>query len=340
MHPARSTQLAASARAVCSRAALLLAISIPAALSGQSAKSRLSPEEIKALAAVQVAISVVQDSIDKQLAASANKKNSTQAELREKMRTQVGAILTRNSLTDSAYQRRRFLISTDSTSRKIYEVAYATLSGVPTPGQVAVVPIPPPTMAVPANAMGMHIGHVVNSFGDTPDKSGLLTMANTEARIAQQHAALAMRATGNLAMMQLHAGHVINALDPTIVTAGPGKGYGVKKAATNIATHIELAGKAEGANPMALMHSTHIAASARSTVARADQIIALAKQIQASTDAPAAAALLSQMSAMCDQLTAGADANTDGKIDWNAPEGGLMQVQQHVALMLGADKKP
>ncbi len=317
--------------------AIVVALAAPSVVSAQS---KLTTDEIKSFAAIQAQISVVQDSVDKQLAASKNKTQSMQAELREKMRTQVGAILTRNSLTDSAYQRRRFLISTDSASRKAYEVAYATVTGVPTPGQVAVVPIPPPTMVVPANAMGTHIGHVVNSFNDTPDKSGLLTMAMTEAKVAQQHAALAMRAPGNLAMMQLHAGHVINALDPTIVTAGPGKGYGVKKAATNIATHIELAGKADGANPAALMHSTHVATAARSTVARADEIIALAKQIQAATDAPAAAALLNQMAPLCDQLLTGADTNADGKIDWSAPEGGLAQVQQHVTLMLGTDKKP
>ena len=255
------------------------------------------------------------------------------------MRTQVGAILTKASLSDSAYQRRRFLISTDSASRKAFDAAVVVLSGAPLPGQVAAVPIPAPTMAVPANAMGTHIGHVVNSFNDTPDRTGFLTMAMTEAKVAQQHAALAMRAPTNLDMMKLHAGHIINALDPTIVTAGPGKQYGVKKAATNMAAHIEMAGKAEGSNPSALMHSTHVAAAARSTVARADEIIALAQKIQASTDAPAAAAFLAQIVPLCDQLIAGFDANKDGKIDTAAPEGGLTQAQQHVALML-VEKKP
>ena len=35
-------------------------------------------------------------------------------------------------------------------------------------------------------------------------------------------------------MIQTHAGHVINAIDPTIVAQGPGLGYGVKKAAQGV----------------------------------------------------------------------------------------------------------
>ena len=39
-----------------------------------------------------------------------NKKDETQAELRDKMRTQYDALLKKNSLTDSAFQRRRFML--------------------------------------------------------------------------------------------------------------------------------------------------------------------------------------------------------------------------------------
>jgi hypothetical protein len=106
-----------------------------------------------------------------------------------------------------------------------------------------------------------------------------------------------------------------------------------------VATHIELAAKAQGASPKVVAHSVHIATSARNTVQRADQIVALAKQIQAATSATDAAALVSQMVSQCDQLMAGADTNGDGRITWEAGEGGLQQVQQHVNLMLAAETK-
>src|SRR5216117_2134170 len=85
-----------------------------------------------------------------------------------------------------------------------------------------------------------HIGHVLDSFNGTPMNMGLLPTAMAEAKTAAQHAGLAAKAT-TLAMVQTHAGHVINAIDPTIVAQGPGAGYGLKKAAQGVAQHATLA---------------------------------------------------------------------------------------------------
>lgn len=318
-------------------AAFATALAFPVAALAQSPAAKLTPDEIRSFAAVHAAILIVQDSVDRELTLQKNKKDETQQELREKMRTQVAAILKKNSLSDSAYRRRRFMISTDGPARKMFDSTLAVLTGAPLPGQVRVAAAGP-VIAVPAGPVGVHVGHVVNSFGDTPDKSGLLPMAIAEQKIAAQHAALAMRNPTNLSMLQLHAGHVINALDPTVVAAGPGKQYGVKRAATGIAAHIELAGKAEGATPAHLMHSHHVATAARSIVARADQIIALAQKVQMATDATAAAQFMSQIAQLCDQLMTGADTNADGRMNWDAPEGGLAQVQEHITLMIAPPK--
>lgn len=193
-------------------------------------------------------------------------------------------------------------------------------------------------VAVPAGPAGVHIGHVVNGFGDTPNRQGLLTTAMAEARIAAQHATLAMRQPGNLEYMKTHAGHVINAIDPTLVAAGPGLKYGLRKAALGVATHIELAAGAQGASPNVIAHSRHVAMSARNTVARADQLLALAQKVQTATSATEAAALVSQMASLADQLIAGADANADGKITWEQGEGGLQQCDEHMTLMLAGER--
>ena len=81
---------------------------------------------------------------------------------------------------------------------------------------------------MPAGPMGAHIGHVLTSFADTPDKVGLLAIAKTEAGIAAQHAGFAARTPTNLESMKRHAAHVLHAIDPTLEAMGPGKGYGVK----------------------------------------------------------------------------------------------------------------
>lgn len=319
-------------------AALACALVLPAAVHAQTTPTRLTSAEVKSLATVQAAILIVQDSLDKELAMQMNKKDENQVELRKKLRREVGAILTKNSLTDSAFQRRRFMVSSDLESRRMFDSTLAALTGSPLPGQAHGVANAPQT-AVPATAAGKHMGHVLNSFGDTPDKAGLLPTAQAEARIAAQHAALAMRTPKDLAAFKMHAGHIINAIDPSIVTAGPGKQYGVKRAATGIATHIELAAAAKDATPTQIMHAKHVAVAARSTVARADDIVALAQKVQKAGDASEAANLMNQIALLCDQLLTGADSNNDGRVNWDAPEGGLQQVQEHVNLML-IEKKP
>jgi hypothetical protein len=190
---------------------------------------------------------------------------------------------------------------------------------------------------VPAGAVGTHIGHVVNSFGDTPGTMGLLPVALAEAKTAAQHAGLAGKAA-NLDGMKLHAGHVINAMDPTIVVAGPGLGYGMKKAALGVATHIELAAKAAGASQNVIMHAEHIATASRNAAAKADQIISLSQKVQASTTTADATALLSQIVALCDQVLNGVDAAGTGRVTWQT--GGLQQAEEHVNLMLMGEHLP
>jgi hypothetical protein len=161
-----------------------------------------------------------------------------------------------------------------------------------------------------------------------------------EARTAAQHATLGSQNPADLANMKLHAGHVIHALDPSIVAAGPGPGYGLKKAATGIATHIDLAAKAPGASPNVITHANHVGTAANAVVVRADSIIVLAKLVQAATAAPEAAKLMSQIISLANQITAGVDLNNDGRVTWGAGEGGLQQADEHVKLMLQGEAKP
>ena len=297
-------------------------------------------EEIAALAKVHVAISQAHDSADVQLAQARNKTVQAQKQLQEKLRAQIEEILHHSGMTEEEYRHKTYVVSTEPAVRKTFDSVVAQLTGVPTPGQVPATAAARGTVTnLPPGAVGTHIGHVVNGFNDAPNGQGLLPTAFAEARIAAQHAALAARNPGNLDAMKLHAGHVIHALDPTVIATGPGQGYGVKKAATGVATHIELAAKAQGASTNVITHATHIATSARNTVERADQIIALAQQLRAATSAADAAALLSQIVSLSDQLAAGADANADGRISWEKGEGGLQQCQDHVNLMLAAEQR-
>jgi hypothetical protein len=305
----------------------------------QPAARPLSRDEIAALAKVQVAIGIAHDSIDAQLALARNKTPQAQQQLRDRLRAQIEEILHHSGLTEEQYGRGTYVVSTDAAARKTFDSVVVALTGAPIPGQY----VAPPgggrgSVPVPAGPVGVHIGHVVNSFGDTPNGMGLLTAAIGEARVAATHAHLAGNQPANLDYMKLHAGHVINALDPTIIAAGPGLKYGLKKAATGVATHIELAAAAQGASQSVITHARHVATSARNTVQRSDQLLAIAQKVQAATSAAEAAALVSQMASLADQLMAGADANADGRITWEQGEGGLQQCDEHVKLMLAGEK--
>ena len=80
--------------------------------------------------------------------------------------------------------------------------------------------------AIPAH---LHLGHVMTNWRDTPGTRGFLPVAIDEARVAVLHARLAAKST-RLDDIQLHAGHVLNALDPTVEPGAPGAaGYGARK---------------------------------------------------------------------------------------------------------------
>jgi hypothetical protein len=301
------------------RALVFLIVGVSSAGAQQShaghgaATPALSREEIAAVARAQVAIVAARDSMNVQRAKQANKTAPMQEQLHTQFRAQVDDILQRVGLTDVEYQS-----------------VVVAVTGAPLPGYAARAAVLP----VPAGPAGVHIGHVVNGFNETPTLQGLLPAATAEARIAVQHAVLAGRQPGNLEYMKTHAGHVIHALNPAVITMGPGLGYGVTKAATGVATHIDLAAAAEGASPAVVMHAKHIATAARSVAERAGAALVIAQKVMTATTAAEAASLVSALTSAVEQLIAGVDLNGDGRITWEQGEGGLQQAEEHVKLML------
>jgi len=185
----------------------------------------------------------------------------------------------------------------------------------------------------PANMAHAHMGHVTTSWKDTPDKQGLLPTAMAEAKIAKQHAGLALQQPANLAWLKTHTGHVLHAVDPSAEAKGPGLGYGVMKAASGVAQHIDFAAGSDGASGNVKAHAEHVGTSAGNTVDWAKQIAALAGQVKASTSAADAAAKARQIDALASQLVDGTDANKDGKVTWVKGEGGLGQAELHMGFM-------
>ncbi len=185
-----------------------------------------------------------------------------------------------------------------------------------------------------ANPAQTHIGHVMTAWKDTPSMTGFLPAAVADAKVAATHAGLAAKSPDNLDAMKMHAGHVLNALDPTLEAKGPGSGYGVKKAAAGALTHVGLAAKSEGASANVKTHSTHVSASLENVAKWTDEAIGTAQKIRASTSAADAAKLVTDLVAQTNAIANGMDANKDGNIGWQTGEGGLAQAQTHMGLMM------
>jgi len=156
--------------------------------------------------------------------------------------------------------------------------------------------------AIPAH---LHLGHVMTNWRDTPGSVGFLPAAVSEAKVAVNHARLAERDPKNLDDMKLHAGHVINALDPSVEPKGPGAGYGVKKAVAGALQHLDFAAKADGASGSVKTHAAHVSASLTDAAQWTDQAIALAQKIRAAASAADAAPLVSNLIALTTQIVDG-----------------------------------
>ena len=183
-----------------------------------------------------------------------------------------------------------------------------------------------------AQASHAHMGHVADAWGDTPDGAGLLPTAVAEAEIAAQHAALAA-SSGDLAGMKRHIAHVLNAIDPTVQASGPGKGYGVVKAATGAATHIRLAAGSDGASDNVKAHANHVGTAAENVTKWAARVVELGAQIEATDDAAEAAEMVAEVATITQAIVSGTDANGDGRTSWGENEGGLEQASFHMNLM-------
>jgi len=185
------------------------------------------------------------------------------------------------------------------------------------------------------SAAHRHIGHVADRWNDTPDNMGLLPAAQAEAEVAAQHAKLAA-AADDLAGIQRHIMHVVHAVNAS-VERGPGKGYGLLKAASAAARHIGMAGDSDGASDAVKTHSMHVKTSVENVVAWAESIVEKAEQIAAATDADAARAMAEEIAAMTEAIVSGMDANGDGRVSWGEGEGGLAQATTHLRLMKQAE---
>jgi hypothetical protein len=186
-----------------------------------------------------------------------------------------------------------------------------------------------------ANAAHTHLANVADRFAETPGSRGLIATAIAEVTVAVQHAQMGAEALDNLGTMKLHAGHVINCVDPTIEADGPCLGYGIKKANDTAIREMEAAAAVPGSSASVRILSAHILTAIRNSNAIADVVVATAKRLQAATDVTAAGEIAQLLAVMTEQMQTGWDKNEDGTI--SLAESGLNQANQRATLLKRAE---
>lgn len=188
------------------------------------------------------------------------------------------------------------------------------------------------TPAAPSPAR-VHIGHVLEAVNGPPGGVGFLAILEEEAQIANRHAELALSDLASLESMQTHIHHVRHAVDPSTEEKGPGKGFGVLRAARGVETHILLAAKSEGKTDNIERHATHVATSARNIVTWSEAIVAESEKVLKADTAETAAPAVQKIAELTQFILEGRDTNGDAEVSWQEGEGGLVQVKQHAELL-------
>ena len=201
---------------------------------------------------------------------------------------------------------------------------------------VALTPAFAPQALVAQSMAHRHIGHVADQWNDTPDNMGLLAAAMAEAEIAAQHASLAAEAS-DLEELQRHIMHVVHAIDAAMAEGGPGKGYGLIKAASGAARHITLAAEADDASDAVKTHANHVSTSAQNVVMWAESVLEKASAVADATDMAMASEAAAEIAMMTQAIVSGTDADGDGRVSWGEGEGGLAQAATHLRLMKEAE---
>jgi hypothetical protein len=172
----------------------------------------------------------------------------------------------------------------------------------------------------------------------TGDGKGYLPMAEAEVQTALIQATLALRKPDDLAHLQAQAKAAQHAIDPSRIKEGPGRGFGVRKAAEGIVSYVTAAGKSPDASEKVRSYSRWVAVSAENVIVRADRITDLLGKVERMKTAKNAARVMHLVRRMCQEILLGKDTNKDGEVSWKKHEGGLAQAKRYTTVMLRLEK--
>ena len=184
------------------------------------------------------------------------------------------------------------------------------------------------------------IRQVAEFAEDTPTNEGYLAVAEKEAAVALQHAALAVSDPDNLASIKVHTRHVLHAISPRSVEDldEPGLGHGLADAIGWALEHMDEVAAALDATDEVRLHAGHLVATLTGLIdwiaAVNFETFVLLKEDDLDTAIEGAREVLQ----LVGHISIGVDANRDGTISWHEGEGGLPHAREHLDLLLEATR--
>lgn len=128
----------------------------------------------------------------------------------------------------------------------------------------------------PPSISHVHIGHAITAWPLTPNRQGLLVVAETESVAAASNAELMLEAAreGDLARAKRYLREVVDAVDPTLLDPDATDAYGLRRATAEAVTHLKLASEVPDASANVRRTVTRGNVRATRIVDRADELVA------------------------------------------------------------------
>jgi hypothetical protein len=148
----------------------------------------------------------------------------------------------------------------------------------------------------------VHIGHTTAGWIDTPDRLGLLAVAERDADIAAENARKAFQAGRNPEELKRLVRHVLHAIDPALAPGGPGTGYGFIRAMEGAADHVRFAADSTDASKNLKESILGLESSASRIRQGAKVAVAICEDIQRATKPEDAVSLAEELRGQSDTL--------------------------------------
>lgn len=149
----------------------------------------------------------------------------------------------------------------------------------------------------PPSIAHIHIGHAITGWPLAPRNQGLLVVAELSAIAAATNSELMLQAAreGNMQRAQRYLQETAKAVDPGFLSRTTSNEYGLRKAAAEAITHLQLASEVEDA-------SANVQRTVTTTRIKADDLIDRSDELLAYLDAGAKAQSVEEMEIISEEI--------------------------------------